>query len=69
MLGGVRNDRTKDTELSWIQLRVEKNLQNWKYLYSQIPIQEGKTMVWKKANFPKILSKEILVWKWESKWI
>ena len=64
MLGGGRTDRTKDTELSWIQLRVEKSdLQNWKYLFTQISIQDGKTMVWKKANFPKILSKEILVWK------
>ena len=63
MLADIRTDRTKDTELSWIPLLVGKNLQNWKYLYSQIPIQEAKTMVWKKANFPKILSKEILVWK------
>ena len=64
MIGGGRTDRTKDTELSWIQLRVEKcDLQNWKYLFSQISIQEGKTMVWKKATFPKILAKEILDWK------
>ena len=59
-----RTDKTKDTELSWIQLHVGKSdFQNWKYLFGQISIQEGKTMVWKKANFPKILSKKILVWK------
>ena len=66
MLGGGRPDRTKDTEASWIHLRVERNLQNWKYLYPQIPIQQGKTsqtMVWKKPNFPKIPSKETLAWK------
>ena len=32
---------------------VEKVLQNCKYLYSQIPMQEGTTMVWKKPFFFK----------------
>ena len=59
---GGRTDRTKDIKLSLIQLRVKKKkLQNWKYLHSQIVIQEGKTMIWKKPNFPKILSKETTV--------
>ena len=46
---------------------VGKNLQNWKYLYSQIPMQEVIKMVWKKPNFTKILSKETLGWKLEIK--
>ena len=46
---------------------VGKNLQNWKYLYSQIPIQEVIKMVWKKPNLTKILSKETLRWKLEIK--
>ena len=46
---------------------VGKSLQNWKYLYSQIPIQEVIKMVWKKANCTKILSKETLGWKLEIK--
>ena len=31
-------------------------------------MQKGKTMVLKKPNFPKIPSKEILIWKYKSKW-
>ena len=50
----------KELKLSWFQLRVEEICKaRKKYLYNQIPIQEGKTTVWKKANFLKILSKEI----------
>ena len=46
MLGGGRTDRTKDTEFSFYNSAAcEKNLQNRKYLCSQIPILEAKTMV------------------------
>ena len=46
MLGGGGIDRTKDTEFSFYNSAAcEKNLQNRKYLSSQIPIQEAKTMV------------------------
>ena len=52
--------KQKELKLSWFQLRVEEICKaRKKYLYSQIPIQEGKTTVWKKANFLKILSKKI----------
>ena len=53
----------KKRKFSWIQLRVEKKIAKLEILlYNQIPIQETKTRVWKKTNFPTILSKEILVW-------
>ena len=50
MLGGGRNDKTKDTEFGWTAA-CGKNLQNWKYLHSQMSIQEGKTMV-EETKFP-----------------
>ena len=70
-LVGARPDRRKETNSA----ARGKNLQNWKYLYNQIPIQETKTIVWKKPNFffkdsvetksSSKLGKEVkFSWKW-----
>ena len=61
VLVSVRVQKTKGTEIELIPATRGRNLQNQKYLNTQIPLQGTKTIVWKKLNFPKIVSKEILV--------
>ena len=58
-LGGARSDRTKETKIQLNSAARGKKLQNWKYLYNQITIQETKTMVERNIIFPRFCRKKL----------
>ena len=63
MLGGGRTDRTKDAELSWIQLRVEKICKTENISIAKYPYKKVKQWFERKQIFLGFCGKKFFVWK------